>query len=734
MRLRLPNALVLLSGQIPGEVFHELGDLEDGRLHLDLAAPVVKIDVVRHDAGWFVTSESDRRDVPLAMSAGPAPADLLDAILMSLNRMSYGTDPLRLHLHAAAVGYMGLGILLAGPSGSGKSTLTVELLIRGASYLTDENLTLLPGSRTIFAYPKPITLKAGSLRYFRNKGPSGRLNIPEAARNDRSHIRATSIGAVSPFAQPGVFVAVRYSADDEPSLRRISTAEACTHLLEDSLDGVRLGPSALDVVATTLSGATAWELRYSNAAAAAALITELRPPLRRQLTVFHDYRHREPAKDSHACASDDDVSSDHSVRIARFDDSAALHDGRSRALMTLTQVEVDELGRRDRTDAPDQQRTERRQSVLKRVVETIGDLAKEDLGPDADPTMSFGLPNRTTASTKPSGGRPTKTLGNAGDQPHQPSGLVVEQIGRGMVQANEDVTTLAHQRHLEEQAICLQQERKLAVVVDRLEALGLSPIVTGDSVTSHDGSSLPHLADLRSIGLLLPPEQLGPATEELSRHATQLAEPQESFASVGGLAPERGTRLRLACPVVGPRSDLGLVVCHTLSPTPYGELVDTDELHARSVPVLVNGRWYRALHPEHRFLHSCLNAVFADPPDLKELREVVMTAPRTPASAGSMMATADRWMLRPVVQRAVRLSESAFPRALPGSLLDEIGASSADPLGALLLNTLKSRNVAIARVGSSTLVRLPRFRHQWRQLGRKAGRVGFRQPRASQTR
>ena len=144
MRLRLPNALVLLSGQIPGEVIHELGDLEDGRLHLHPGAPVAKIEVVRHDAGWFVTSESDRRDVPLAMSAGPAPADLLDAILMSLNRMSYGTDPLRLHLHAAAVGYMGLGILLAGPSGSGKSTLTVELLIRGASYLTDENLTLLP--------------------------------------------------------------------------------------------------------------------------------------------------------------------------------------------------------------------------------------------------------------------------------------------------------------------------------------------------------------------------------------------------------------------------------------------------------------------------------------------------------------------------------------------------------------------------------------------------------------
>ena len=186
LRLRLPHAHVVLRGSIPSGVADALGDLTRTDLFVDPSAPAVTFEVSHLPAGletswqrvidsrrlladdaWLVQPQPGDPVTMPSVSTALADADLLDALVGRLNRLSFDLDPLRLHLHCAALDLHGTGILLAGASGSGKSTISVELISQGAAYLTDECVSVLPGSSTVFAYPKPITLKAGSLARIR---------------------------------------------------------------------------------------------------------------------------------------------------------------------------------------------------------------------------------------------------------------------------------------------------------------------------------------------------------------------------------------------------------------------------------------------------------------------------------------------------------------------------------------------------------------------------------------
>ncbi len=68
-------------------------------------------------------------------------------VVHRLNRLALDLDPLRLHLHAAAVVRVdGTGVLIVGASGAGKSTLTTDLLLHGGAYLGDELIALGSGT------------------------------------------------------------------------------------------------------------------------------------------------------------------------------------------------------------------------------------------------------------------------------------------------------------------------------------------------------------------------------------------------------------------------------------------------------------------------------------------------------------------------------------------------------------------------------------------------------------
>jgi hypothetical protein len=621
LRLRLPGAFVTIRGPVPADVAAALSDLTDPRLHLDPGAARVDLTVDRLERSWRIRSGSASPILVPALITGDGEGDLLDAIVGCLDRVAFDVDPSRLHLRGAVVELDGIGVLLAGPPGSGKSTVALELVRRGASYLTDERVTVQSGSSTVYGYPKPVTLTAGSLEHLAASPIVAELPV---ARTGRAHVRAGAVGAVRPFTRIGVVVTIRHDTAADASVRPLSPAEACARLLEDSSNGARMGPSSLDVVAPLVASATSWELTYRDAAEAADLIAELRPALRAELCV--------PGPEHVA-----------------------------------------------------------------------GPEASEDPAGFALPGTALGGIEHLRALTST----------NVADSVEgRCTGVLAEQVVRGRPCVEPQVAEQVRRRHHAAQSTCALLERELPRLVDVLEVAGVQPVVLKGPVSAHDGALPPHLRDFGDLDLLVPANQMPTAVTALTGAGFE-----RCFAQVSPEFDRRFVKsVTMRTSFSGDWSDrdaptFEVDLHRTLTPGPYGELVPLDELHARSVPVRVHDRWYRALHPTHRFLHHCLHVVLGSPePRLHSLRDLVLSAPRTPAGVDEVIATAGTWGVTGVVQRAVGLGEARFPESMVPELVDGVAAARPHPIERLYLASYHRPGRSYSLPAVATLVALPSWR------------------------
>lgn len=701
MDLLLPNAVVSIRG-LPSTVADTLGDLASQAWRPGPDAAVAEMRAVEADGAWrLYTGEGGDDGVWLGADTE---ANLLDVVVGRLNRLAFHLDPRRLHLHAAAVEVGGAGVILAGASGSGKSTVAVELLQRGAGYLTDECLTVSPGTLTVTAYPKPLTLKAGSIEHF-GRDPDHVVTHMASATNGRCHLRATSLGAaLAPHTTIGVIVALRYSEVDPPDFRPLSPAEACVALLGDSLDGVRMGPSALDVLAPIAAGAAAWELVYSDAAEAAELISDIRPPLRRELAVSYRLRasgrpagNDDPPEPASPYRSDDE-----SVRVVRFEVSAALHDGRSRVLAVLDAAQIDAIEHGD-ANGP----------AMTRIAETVGRPVRAVLSAEADDPLAFGLPGRPTGSI--GGTTPITSADADAAGAGRCTGVLAEQLVRGRQAESAAVSAEVHRAHMAGQSTCLLLERELPRIVDSLEIAGVRPVLLKGPVSAHDGPAPPHLRDFGDLDLLVPADQMDVAVATLLADGFERCFPQVSADFDRRFAKSVTMRRRFGGDWGKREAPTFEVDLHrTLTPGPFGELVSLEDLHAHAVPVRVHGRWYRALWPTHRFLHACLHTVLGSPePRLHSVRDLIATAPRTPTDAADAVAAAAEWGVIAVVQRAATMAGTTFPGGFTPELVDAIASARPRRRETLYLASYHRQRWSYSLPAAVTVVALPRWRDRW---------------------
>ena len=697
--LLLPNAVVAIRG-LPAMVSDALGDLASARWRPGPDAAVVDMRATKVDDSWRLYPDGDD-DVWLGADTE---ADLLDVVVGRLNRLAFHLDPRRLHLHAAAVELDGAGVILAGASGSGKSTVTVELLRRGAAYLTDECLTVTPGTRTVTAYPKPLTLKAGSLEYF-SRSLEHVVARLSSATNGRAHLRASRLGAtVVPHTTVGAIVLLRYSEGETPDFRSVSPAEACVALLGDSLDGIRMGPSALDVLAPIAAGAATWELVFNNAAEAAELIADIRPPLRRELVVPQRLR-----ASSRPAASGDPTepgspyrSDDESVRVVRFDTGAALHDGQSRILAVLDAAQIDAIERGD-TDGP----------AIAQLAEMIGRPVRAVPPTDAGTPLAFGLPGRPIGSIVAA--TPIASADADAAATGRCTGVLAEQLVRGRHAESDALSDQVHRTHMAGQSTCLLLERELPRIVDILEVAGVRPVLLKGPVSAHDGPLPPHLRDFGDLDLLVPADQMDAAVATLLADGFERCFPQVSADFDRRFAKSVTLRRRFSGDWRDRDAPTFEVDLHrTLTPGPFGEMVALAELHAHAVPVRVHGRWYRALCPTHRFLHACLHTVLGSAePRLHSVRDLIATAPRTPTGAADVVETAADWGVTAVVQRAARMAETTFPGGSTPELVDAIESARPRPSESVYLGSYHRRRWSYSLPAAVTVAVLPRWRDRW---------------------
>ena len=635
--LRLPNALVELRGECPANILDTLADLTDERLEL-LGEPVaVRLSVQRDGSNWAIRGHGE----PAVVSGGDD--GLLRDLVAQLGRIAIDTDPLRLHLDVAAVRLSGAGIVVveahrsaldgeivqvdpgraSGPVDAGSSArddralVVADLIELGAEFVTSELLCLLPGSRTVFGHPAP---------------PSTSTHPP---------VRASTVAAIAPWAQVDQLVVLRHVPGAAATATELDAAAAAVQLLLSARDLDRIGPAALDVVAQVMGGARCTLVDYSDPRDLAAVIAALPGAGPRRLVVPHRFDEGDDVSLDLSASSGAPVPAAvrrgrASKRVVRFDTTGALHDGSTGVLTTLTPDELDEF---EALLVPPSAASGRagRSAVPERLA--AAGVRAPSTGARAVPGVeAFGLPNcpaGATATAMWSGAGAQKALAAACAPGADVPGSVAQAIERGLVISPPSDQGSILDRHELARRLVRVVEDTLQLVLDVAERQSVVPLVLGSSVLVHDGWLPADFTDAEQVDLLVEPDALPTLLDAL------LAEGFEQVIP----PPSEAADLPVAHEVVRPGDVPVTVQLRTrLAVGPFAALVNHEELHDRSVPVRIGPRWCRSLHPEDRFVFTCVQLdLDTSHSTVQDLRDVVLSAPRIEAHMAQALEASERW-------------------------------------------------------------------------------------------
>jgi hypothetical protein len=202
-------------------------------------------------------------------------------------------------------------------------------------------------------------------------------------------------------------------------------------------------------------------------------------------------------------------------------------------------------------------------------------------------------------------------------------------------------------------------ELLLAELLEQLGDEAIEPLVLGAIVLAHDGPVPAALVPVDRLELLLPPEGVERGLQVLE--------------SCGGV-PSMAGRVDPDAPTGGPvtmlfgaeqEGTLQVVVRDRLAAGPFGELVDHDELCDRAVRVRIGERWALALHPDDRFVYSCVRVSDPSGASLAELREVVLEAPSSRDGMAAALEASARWGATRTVLAAIRTVSTRLPGLSP---------------------------------------------------------------------
>jgi hypothetical protein len=173
-----------------------------------------------------------------------------------------------LFLHAAAVEWHGIAVVLAADSGSGKSTTTWALMHHGFRYLSDELAAIDPHTLEVSAYPHALCLK---------QPPPSPYVLPAATMHlgRTHHVPVTALpGALakSPLPLGAVFLIRHVPERKVPRLRRLRVAEASTRLYVTALNALAHSNRGLDAVLRISESVPCFALETAELAESCAVL------------------------------------------------------------------------------------------------------------------------------------------------------------------------------------------------------------------------------------------------------------------------------------------------------------------------------------------------------------------------------------------------------------------------------------------------------------------------------
>lgn len=205
--------------------------------------------------------------------ADPSPATALDYFFWHVDDTAARRERRRLLVHAGVVvAPSGQAVVLMAPSGQGKSTTTYALVRAGFGHLSDEYAVVDPGSMTLSAYPRPITLRPGARSWFPEAAAlavapsdsSGGVRIPV------SRLRP---GALAALASPGWLVVLNHEPAGETRLSPISRGNALMHMAPQTFGFRDRAPQLLPAMAELARRSETYALTTRDVPSAVAAVS-----------------------------------------------------------------------------------------------------------------------------------------------------------------------------------------------------------------------------------------------------------------------------------------------------------------------------------------------------------------------------------------------------------------------------------------------------------------------------
>jgi hypothetical protein len=201
---------------------------------------------------------------------------LVHSLLWDVHKQAVASVRGLLALHAGAVAWRGVGVVLPGTTGSGKTTLVTGLIRAGFSYLSDEAALIHPESGWLYPFAKSLTLRPESLRLLPELTKKLAPELEWTTRL-RYHLSADAVRAnvLGGPCRVRYVIIPSYRSGSQTALDPVSRAETLINLSKNAFNFELFGPAGVAILADLVRGADCFQMQVGDLGSAVDAIKTL---------------------------------------------------------------------------------------------------------------------------------------------------------------------------------------------------------------------------------------------------------------------------------------------------------------------------------------------------------------------------------------------------------------------------------------------------------------------------
>lgn len=173
-------------------------------------------------------------------------------------------------IHSAVLAKGDKAVLFPAPPGSGKSTLTAYLAFNGWRLLSDEMALIIPNTRTVVPFVRPICLKNRSIDIAKELFPDGQFSdiAKDTHKGDVIHLSPpkSSWDSRKMNAELVAVVFPNYRADTDLQIYQLDKSQAFMQLVQNAFNYSVLRNAGFSTLTNLIEGIQTFEIFHNNLA------------------------------------------------------------------------------------------------------------------------------------------------------------------------------------------------------------------------------------------------------------------------------------------------------------------------------------------------------------------------------------------------------------------------------------------------------------------------------------